>query len=90
MKPPQTLRIQFADGSHRDYPVTSQQSWQRFELVARSRAVSAHLDPDNLLRMDANKLNDSYSIETKPQASRRWFADVTALLQAFFALLATV
>ena len=90
VKPPQTLRIQFADGSHRDYPVTSQQSWQRFELVTRSKAVSAQLDPGNLLRMDANKLNDSYTLEPQPQAARRWFADFTSLLQSFFALLATV
>ena len=90
VKPVQTLRVNFADGSQHDYPVTSQGSWQRFELVTRSKAVSAQLDPDNLLRMDANKLNDSYTLEPQPQAARRWFADFTTLLQSFFALLATV
>ena len=90
VKPAQTLRVNFADGSHRDYPVTTQQSWQRLELVTRSKAVSAQLDPGNLLRMDANKLNDSYTLEPQPQAARRWFADFTSLLQSFFALLATV
>jgi hypothetical protein len=90
VRPAQTLRVTFADGSHQDMAVTAQQSWQRFELVTRSKAVSAELDPDGLLRMDANKLNDSYAIAAKPQASRRWFGDFTSLLQAFFALLATV
>lgn len=90
VKPAQTLRVNFADGSHRDYPVTSQGSWQRFELITRSKAASAQLDPDNLLRMDANKLNDSYTLEPQPQAACRWFADFTTLLQSFFTLLATV
>ena len=89
VKPPQVLRIRFADGSHRDYPVTSQESWQRVELVTPVKAVSAQLDPDNRLRADMNKLNDSYRIEADPRASRRWFGDFTALLQAFFTLLAT-
>ena len=90
VKPPQVLRVTFADGSHRDLAVTSQASWQRFVLDTPVKAVSAQLDPDNLIRMDANKLNDSYSIEARPQASRRWFGDFSALLQAFFTLLATV
>ncbi|MBZ0087035.1 MAG: M1 family metallopeptidase [Thermomonas sp.] len=90
VKPPQVLRVNFADGSHRDLPVTAQESWQRFVLDTPVKAVSAQLDPDNRIRMDANKLNDGYSIEANPRASRRWFGDFTALLQAFFTLLVTV
>ncbi|WP_256646597.1 M1 family metallopeptidase [Thermomonas paludicola] len=90
VKPPQTLRITFADGSHRDLPVTSQESWQRFVLVTRYKAASAQLDPDNLVRMDANRLNDSYTLEPQPSAARRWFGDFTSLLQSFLTLLATV
>ena len=90
VKPPQVLRVTFADGSHRDLAVTSQASWQRFVLDTPVKAVSAQLDPDNRIRMDANKLNDSYRIESDPTASRRWFGDFAALLQAVFTLLATV
>lgn len=90
VKPPQVLRVTFADGSHRDLAVTSQESWQRFVLDTPVKAVSAQLDPDNRIRMDANKLNDSYRIEPDPTASRRWFGDYAALLQAVFTLLATV
>ena len=90
VRPPQVLRVTFADGSHRDLAVTAQESWQRFVLDTPVQAVSAQLDPDNKIRMDANKLNDSYSIEANPSASRRWFGDFAALLQAFFTLLATV
>lgn len=90
VKPPQTLRIHFADGSHRDYPVTAQNSWQRFVVVAPAKAVSAQLDPDDRVRMDANRLNDGRTLEPKPQASRRWFGEFTALLHSLLALLATV
>jgi hypothetical protein len=90
VKPPQTLRIHFADGSQRDYPVTTTGSWQRFEIVTPVRAVSAQLDPDHRLSMDANHLNDGRTLEAQPRASRRWFADAGALLHALFALLATI
>ena len=46
---PQVLRVRFADGSHRDMPVTTTGSWQRFEFVTRAKAVSAQLDPDDLI-----------------------------------------
>ncbi len=90
IKPPQTLRIRFADGSQRDVPITTQDSWQRIEVVAASKAISAQLDPDGLLRMDANRLNNSRTLEPQPAAARRWFGDFNALLQSFLALLATI
>src|SRR5690606_10110010 len=90
VKPPQVLRINFADGSHRDFPVTTQESWQRFVVTTRSKATSAQLDPDGLVRMDANRLNDSRTLEPQPAAARRWFGDFATLLQSFFALLATL
>lgn len=89
-KPPQVLRVNFADGSHRDFPVTTQESWQRFVVTTGVKAVSAQLDPDGLVWMDANKLNDSRALESTPTAARRWFGDVAALLHSFFALLATL
>lgn len=90
VKPPQTLRIRFADGSHRDVPVTSQESWQRIEVTTRAKAISAELDPDHLLWMDADTLNNSRTLEAQPAAARRWFGDFAALLQSFLTLLATI
>ncbi len=87
---PQTLRVNFADGSHKDMAVTSTGSWQRFKFVGPAEAVSAQLDPDNVLHMDHSELNDSRTLKADTRASRRWFGDFTTLLQSFFALLATV
>lgn len=90
VKPPQTLRIHFADGRHRDLPVTAQGSWQRFTLVTPAKAVSAQLDPDDRIRMDANPLNNGRTLTAQPQAARRWFSELTALLHSLFVLLATL
>ena len=70
--------------------VTNTGSWQRFKFVGPAKAVSAQLDPDNVLHMDQSKLNDSRLVEPDKRASRRWFGDFATLLQSFFALLASV
>ena len=87
---PQVLRVRFADGSHRDMPVTTTGSWQRFEFVTAAKAVSAQLDPDDLIRTDASELNDSRTVEPDGSAARRWFGDFTSFLQSLFALLSFV
>jgi hypothetical protein len=87
---PQTLRVNFADGSHRDMAVTSTGSWQRFKFTGPAKAISAQLDPHNVVHMDQSELNDSRSVEADKRASRRWFGDFATLLQSFFALLASV
>jgi len=89
-KVPQVLRVRFADGSQRDLPVTATGSWQRFEFVTASKAVSAQLDPDDLIRTDVSELNDSRTVEADGSAARRWFGDFTSLLQSLFALLSFV
>jgi len=85
---PQTLRVRFADGSQRDMPVSTTGSWQRFAFTGPAKAVSAQLDPDNRIGMDALDLNDSRTTEPDRSATRRWFADITTLLQTLFSLLA--
>ena len=87
---PQTLRVNFADGSHKDMAVTSTGSWQRFKFTGPAKVVSAQLDPDDVVHMDQSELNDSRSIDPDTRASRRWFGDVASLLQSFFALLASI
>ncbi len=87
---PQTLRVKFADGTHRDMPVTTSGSWQRFVFTGPAKAVSAQLDPDNLIGMDASELNDSRTAEPDGSAARRWFGDALALLQTLFGLLAHI
>jgi hypothetical protein len=64
--------------------------WARFDFVKPGKVVSAELDPQQQVYLDANKLNDSYSTKPNSAASRRWSADVAAVLQAFYSMLVTL
>lgn len=87
---PQMLRVTFADGSHEDVRWDDDRRWARFVFTAPTKVVSAELDPDRQWLLDANKLNDSRTVKADASASRRWTADVAALLQALYASLVTL
>lgn len=87
---PQLLRVTFADGSHEDVRWNDERRWARFTFEKPSKIVSAELDPDRTILLDANKLNDSRTDQYNGAASRRWTADAAALLQAFYSFLVTL
>ncbi len=87
---PQLLRVKFADGSSEDVRWNDGRRWARFDFTRPSKVVSATLDPEQKIYLDANKLNDSLTTKGDGTASRRWSADVAALLQAFYALVGSL
>lgn len=87
---PQTLRLTYADGSHEDLNWNDDRRWVRFVVTKPSKVVTAELDPQQRIFLDANKLNDSYSSKSHGAAARRWAADAAALLQNFYSLLGTL
>jgi hypothetical protein len=87
---PQLLRVKFADGSSQDLRWDDQRRWARFVFEKPAKVVSAELDPEQKILLDANKLNDSRTTKADASVSRRWTADVTALLQAFYSFLVTL
>ncbi|RDJ00082.1 M1 family peptidase [Dyella solisilvae] len=87
---PQLLRVSFADGSHEDVHWDDDRRWARFVFTRPTKVVSAELDPDGKILLDANKLNDSRTVTSDASASRRWTADVASALQALYALLVTL
>jgi hypothetical protein len=87
---PQMLRVTFADGSREDVHWDDDRRWARFVFTRPTKVVSAELDPDQKILLDANKLNDSRTVKPDTSASRRWTADVAAVLQAFYAFLVTL
>ena len=87
---PQTLRVTFADGSHQEVRWNDTRRWARFEFTGPTKVVSAELDPQRKIHLDADKLNDSRTVESDGAASRRWSADFAALVQAFFSLLVSL
>jgi hypothetical protein len=87
---PQVLRVTFADGSHEDVHWDDDRRWARFVFTAPTKVVSAELDPEQKILLDDNKLNDSRTVKADSSASRRWTADLAALLQALYACLVTL
>jgi hypothetical protein len=64
--------------------------WARFDFVKPSKVVSAELDPDKHNYLDRDRLNNSLSTKLNGAASRRWTADVAAVLQTFYSMLGTM
>lgn len=87
---PQLLRVKFADGSSEDVRWNDDRRWARFDFTKPSKAVSATLDPEQKIYLDANKLNDSRTTKADGSASRRWSADAASLLQVFYALVGSL
>jgi hypothetical protein len=87
---PQLLRVKFADGSSEDVHWNDGRRWARFDFTKPSKVVSATLDPEQKIYLDANKLNDSRTSKTDGSASRRWSADAASLLQVFYALVGSL
>jgi hypothetical protein len=87
---PQLLRVKFADGSSEDVKWNDDRRWARFDFTRPSKVISATLDPEQKIYLDANKLNDSLTTKADGTASRRWSADVASLLQAFYALVGSL
>ena len=84
---PQTLKVSFADGSSRTVKFDGARAWQRFTWETGSKAVSAQLDPDKMVYLDANKLDDGRTLKADASATRSFGGVLLALLQSFFALL---
>lgn len=87
---PQILRVTFAGGSHVDVRWDDDRRWARFVFTGDTAAVSAELDPEHKVLLDDNKLNDSRTTKADASASRRWTADLAALLQSLYACLVTL
>ena len=87
---PELLRVTFEDGTHQDITWNDDRRWARFEFTKPSKVVSAELDPDRHNLLDRDRLNNSLTTQPDGAASRRWTADVAAVLQTFYAMLATM
>ncbi|MBB3228923.1 hypothetical protein FHW69_003571 [Luteibacter sp. Sphag1AF] len=84
------LRVTFADGSTENVRWDDDRRWARFEFIKPVRAVSAELDPERVVYLDADKINDSRTLKANGSASRRWTSDIAHLLQGFYAILGTL
>ena len=87
---PQTLVVTFADGSKETVQWNEDRAWARFMWVKPVKVVSAQLDPERKNLLDANKLDDSRTVDADKSASRRWAGHLAAAVQSLYAMLVTL
>jgi hypothetical protein len=68
---PIEVELAFADGRAERVGWDGEERWVRFR-VQGPRLLSAEVDPDEVLVLDANRLNNSLRTEPDRRASRRW------------------
>ena len=87
---PQTLKVTFADDSVETVHWDDDRRWARFVFTKAVKGTSAELDPAHKIYLDADKLNDSRTVDANHAASNRWGSDFAALLQGIYAMLGTL
>jgi hypothetical protein len=87
---PRTVLIKFADGSSETLHWGDASRWKRFSFIKPVKAVSATVDPERKIYLDANSINDSRTTKANGAASRRWSADVASFFQTFYALVGSL
>jgi hypothetical protein len=53
----------FADGSRQRHRWDGREKWTVIEVVTPSELVSAEVDPDHIMALDCNRLNNSKCVE---------------------------
>jgi hypothetical protein len=86
----QEVVVRFADGSAEQFVWDSPEPWQRTVWIKPVQAVSVEIDPHGRNLLDVDVLNHSRTIEPDASASRRWSADLAALLQSAFSFVAAL
>jgi hypothetical protein len=84
---PQVLVVKFADGSSETVRWSGPQAWQRFAWVKPAKAVSAEIDPQQQIYLDADKADDSRTLKPDFSAAARWTNAVASLFKTILALL---
>jgi hypothetical protein len=86
---PETLLVKFADGSSETAKWDDDQLWARYAWTKPVKAISAEIDPEHVLQLDADKFNDGRTLASSHQAALRLTGDLAAWFQAVLALLVT-
>jgi hypothetical protein len=70
---PMTLVVTFADGSTARERWDGRDRWKLYAYDRTAAAVSAEIDPDHVLLLDLNRVNNSRAVSSSaPKAARQW------------------
>jgi aminopeptidase N len=79
---PMTILVSLASGEQRRFGWDGTGRWHRVTLEHSSRAVAAQIDPEQVLVLDTNFTNNSYTVEPESgRAATKWAAAWMVWLQ---------
>ena len=79
---PMTILVTLANGEQRRFPWDGASRWHRVTIEHASRAVAAQIDPDQVLLLDTNFTNNSFTTEPNGgRAATKWAATWMIWLQ---------
>ncbi len=91
---PITVEIVFSDGTrlreHWDGGVSDQERWTKFTYTRNAKVISAEIDPDQIVLLDTDFFNNSYTVAANPDPARKltniWLSaqQLVAQLAAWF------
>lgn len=81
---PVTVEFEFADGVTTRDEWDGKDRWRIWEVRRPARLTAARVDPDDVLVLDANRLNDGRLLREDPVPRRRFVAEALLLLQFLF------
>ena len=87
---PVTVELKFADDHVERREWDGQERWVRYEVVRPSKLVSAEIDPEHVMALDINRLNNSRLIEARSAPSAKIFVHLLFWLQNLLAATAFV
>jgi hypothetical protein len=83
---PETLEVEFADGSKERVAWNQDEKWRRFSWVKPVKAKWAALDPDARVLLDGNKVNDGRTLEADHTLSQRWTSYAASAIELVYSL----
>jgi hypothetical protein len=87
---PVTVELVFADGERQRHQWDGSSRWVRYLETRSAKLVSAEVDPDHLMVLDIDPLNNSIRLETDKAPATKMVAHLVFWLQNLFELTAMV
>lgn len=84
---PVTVAFRFADGTVHEESWDGRARWGRWTLRSAARLVSAEIDPERRLALEADRLNNSRRVEPRHTPVAAFVTDLLFWVQAAFAAL---
>ena len=79
-----TIELRFEDGTTERREWDGQERWARVTVVRPSKLEAAVVDPDDVLALDSDRLNDSRLVEPRQLPAAKFLTDVLFWFQGLF------